>query len=218
LADGIQIAGQESGTRILNNEISGKQQADGSACAPYGGGCPHTDGIQWVSDSSDMVVSGNYMHGNTDDLQQDDGTNTNITVTNNVFAVADTSVRSVQVSGWHGGRFSHNTMNSLATWDSNHDGEPTSNVTLTDNVFVGGFGYGSTTADTGQFSNESYNLTTDCPNSCGPHDIKGRPTFAGGAKPSSYTGWELASGSLGVGNASDGQNRGADDFSISAGP
>ncbi|HUC20400.1 MAG TPA: dockerin type I domain-containing protein, partial [Candidatus Polarisedimenticolaceae bacterium] len=39
-------------------------------------------------------------------------------------------------------------------------------------------------------------------------DLKGKPTFVGGAKPTTYAGFALAAGSLGKGNASDGLDRG----------
>jgi hypothetical protein len=219
LADGINIGGSESGTHILHNEITDKLQGSSSQCAAYGGvgGCPHTDGIQFEGDSRDVVISGNYMHANTDDLLQADGSNTDITVTNNVFAVADPTVRAVQVAGWHGGVFSHNTVSSYSTWDCTHEQTCTSGVTLTDNIFLGGFGYGVQTGG-GQFSSESYNLTTYCPVACGDHDLRRLPAFRGGPAPRDYLGWQLAPGSVGVRDASDGSNRGANDFSVAPGP
>jgi hypothetical protein len=217
LADGIQWGGKESGTRVLNNEITGKIQASSAQCSAYGSSCPHTDGLQFVGDSRDIVLSGNYMHNDTDDILQADGSNRGIIATNNVFAVADTSIRAVQVAGWQGGTFSHNTLNSYSTWDCTHDGACTSGVSMTNNVLMGGFGDGVQTGG-GQFSTEAYNLTASCPHGCGSHDIVGRPTFQGGAKPGTYLGWRLATGSLGVGNASDGANRGVGAFSVTLGP
>lgn len=219
LADGINIGGNESGTQILDNEITGKLQASAAQCSAYAasGGCPHTDGIQFEGDARDVVIFGNYMQDNTDDLLQADGSNTDATVTNNVFAVADVRLRAVQVAGWHGGSFSHNTVGSYSTWDCTHEQTCTSGVTLTDNIFQHGFGYGVQTTG-GQFSIESYNLTAYCPTACGAHDLRGKATFRGGASPSSYLGWRLAAGSLGTADASDGQDRGADSFSITPGP
>jgi hypothetical protein len=39
-------------------------------------------------------------------------------------------------------------------------------------------------------------------------DIKGSPTWVGGTAPTSFTGFALKAGSLGIGKASDGTNMG----------
>lgn len=221
LADGIQWGGSESGTRVLDNEITGKLQASPSQCGAYGGNCPHTDALQFVSDSRDIVLRGNYLHGNTDSILQADGSNTDITVTDNVLAVSDATTRAVQVAGWRGGTFSHNTVNSLATWDCTHDDVCTSGVTLTDNIFQGGIGRGIQEAG-GQFAVEDYNLTAACPDGgatgCGAHDIHGAPRYVGGLAPRTYGGWALAAGSPGRADASDGSDRGAHPSSDPPGP
>jgi hypothetical protein len=217
LADGIQWSGSESGTRVLNNEITGKLQASPAQCDVYGGNCPHTDAMQFVGSSRNVVVSGNYVHNDTDAILQADGSNTNPTVTNNVLAVVNANIRAVQVAGWKGGTFTHNTVSSAATWDCTHDNACSAGITLTNNVFMGGFGYGVQTGG-GQFSPEAYNLTASCPHACGPHDIVGKPTFKGGPSPTSYPGWQLAPQSLGVGNSSEGTNRGVSSFSSTPGP
>ena len=43
----------------------------------------------------------------------------------------------------------------------------------------------------------------------GANDLRGRPTYSGGGRPSALLGFKLATGSLGKGNASDGTDRGA---------
>ena len=50
-------------------------------------------------------------------------------------------------------------------------------------------------------------LSSDSPS--GPGEIRGKPTYVGGASPQSRSGFRLKVGSLGVRKASDGRNIGA---------
>jgi hypothetical protein len=63
---------------------------------------------------------------------------------------------------------------------------------------------------------QSYNLLGS--GSASTNDIKGRPVFAGGSKPTTFAGYALAAGSPGKGNASDGTDRGFDIAALSAAP
>ncbi len=214
LSDGINIAGEEGGTQILDNEISGIVQSSAA-------GAPHSDAIQIVGqDSGDgaqvnhTVISGNYIHDNTDCFLFDDGSY-DVSVTNNVCTTDDSdSSYAAQVGGGVGIGFNHNTFASTEPFGvgNDHSGNPTSGMTLTNNVLEGGFS--PNPGQTVTYAAEGGNLVT---NSASLSDIVGLPTLVGGANPSSFAGFALAAGSPGLTAALDGTQAGVDDLSSTPG-
>ncbi len=215
LSDGINIAGEEGGTQILDNEISGIVQSSAA-------GAPHSDAIQIVGqDSGDgaqvnhTVISGNYIHDNTDCFLFDDGSY-DVSVTNNVCTTDDSdSSYAAQVGGGVGIGFNHNTFASTEPFGvgNDHSGNPTSGMTLTNNVLEGGFS--PNPGQTVTYAAEGGNLV---PRTSRPNDAVGLPGFTGGANPSSFAGFALVTGSPGKAAARDGSDIGIDASSIAPGP
>jgi hypothetical protein len=206
--DGVQDHG--SGTQILDNEFANIIESN---C-----GGIHCDAIQTVG-ATGTVIAGNYFHNTTDCFLMDDG-GANITIKNNECGpMASDSSFWIQFGGISGITFTHNTITGTTAGSYGTDnGNPSSNVTWTNNIE-----YSTPSLNPGQSlsgtTTEDYNLVQSCtaPLCGGSHDIKGLPTFVGGAQRSTWAGFALASGSLGLANASDGLNRGISSFAVTPG-
>jgi hypothetical protein len=205
-SDGIDITDGTCGTQILHNEITGIVEDNCNGI--------HCDAIQDDGGGMRTVISGNYFHGNSDGILQDDGNTGPDIITNNVFD--NTTYRCTEGMYGDGTVFDHNTFDCEVNIGQDHNSEKTTNVTFTNNVFGPSsnaqFSYAPTYAQFGSFKTLDYNLHpsgaySGPPN--GTHDIIGSPTYVGGSEPSTYAGWALAAKSLGVGKASDGTNMGA---------
>jgi hypothetical protein len=197
-SDGIQIVGGANGVQMLNNEFVGIKQG---SCDPV-----HADPIQFYGAIA-PVVTGNYFHGNSTGIMSAGCNGSNGTYTNNVFVTDGEYPDQIVQTGPNGGTYDHNTFGNGAKirfGDPNHCGLVT-NVTLTNNIMSGGLdlteGQGTSTFKI------SYNIGTG-----GANAISGTPTYVGGSLPSTWTGWQLASGSVGKGAASDGKDVGATTF------
>jgi hypothetical protein len=204
VADGIDIDGGTCGTQILYNVITNIIQAN---C-----GAIHCDAIQDNGGGLDTVIDGNWIYNTTDCFGLYDGT-TGYLIENNECGpgAVDTSYW-MQFGGASGITFDHNTITSTAgaVYGNSNAGQPSSNVTFTNNIWPSKPSDRPGQPVSGTF-NDSYNL---CASGCsGSQDITGSPTFVGGSAPSTWAGFALTAGSLGVGNASDGQNRGITTFS-----
>ncbi len=207
-SDGIQNG--SNGTRILNNEFTGIKQIDGDDV--------HADSIQLYG-SERTLIKGNYFHDVSVGVMCPDGCD-HETVEDNVFAV-DGSPYAVTWLSDNGSVIRHNTFldHGICDYDQpcgvlylgNKSGDPVSRGTrVVDNIIT------RICVCDGRVSGlaeENHNLLRHGGN--GPDDLRGAPTYVGGPKPGGYTGFALADGSLGKGDASDGDDRGA---RIGAGP
>jgi hypothetical protein len=208
-SDGVQDAA--IGTQILDNEFSNIIQSN---C-----GAIHCDAIQTVG-ATGTVIAGNYFHNTTDCILMADG-GANITIENNECGpMASDSSFWIEFGGISGLTFSHNTVTATdgGEFGNSNAGEQSSNVTFTNNVE-----YSSPSLTPGESvlgtTSESYNLVKSCGTLCGgTHDITGTPMLVGGSQPTTWSGFALKPGSLGVGTASDGLNRGISSFAVTPGP
>lgn len=193
-ADGVFIGNATNNTIGPGNEFSNLKQGSCSA---------HVDSIQLYTGPS-TTITGNYFHDVTTGIMAPNGTS-NATLSNNVFVMSEYPYAAY--FGWSANTTAvHNTIlgGSLHFEDwTNGTDHPSAHTsgTVRDNVLAGGIqkiGVSSLTQD--------YNLLSS--GASGSHDVTGKATFVGGANPTSYAGYALASGSLGKGNASDGTDRG----------
>jgi len=194
-SDGIQNGGY--GTQIgPGNEFEGIMQS----CSG-GSNCPHTDPIQLYGSSRTRIV-GNYLHDNSTTIMAPDGPDHEL-IEHNVI-VANHDARAVNLGSDEGSIVRHNTLIGTVMHKAGNSGRASSGTVITDNIITGGISRlnGSTTAE------ENFNLINGG-GGAGAANITGRPTFTGGANPSSHAGFALATSSLGRVNASDGTDRGA---------
>jgi hypothetical protein len=197
-SDGIDPDGGSVGVMILHNQFLNINQ---SAC-----GSVHCDSIQPYGGTG-WTASGNYFRGDSTCLGDYDGNGSPFTWTNNVMdETNEYSGGPIYDSGGRGDTITHNTVISSPaaslTLSGSNDGQSTGAI-VENNILLGGIsGAGSNTID--------YNLIPG--GGGGTHGLNGTPTFVGGSHPSTWAGWQLASGSLGTGAASDGLNMGATSF------
>jgi hypothetical protein len=205
-SDGIQNG--SNGTRILNNEFVGLHQIDGASGV-------HVDSIQLYG-SQNTVIRGNYFHDVADSVAAWDGADHEI-VEDNVV-VTDGYPYAMAVLSDNGSIVRHNTLAMFSASGSPCDYNLPCGVLYLGSKSGTPGGVGTTVDDnilaeidvpegSQSYAAEDYNL---CENhkASGAHDLLGTPVFVGGARPSSYAGFELATGSNGIANASDGTNRG----------
>lgn len=199
-SDGIQTTANgnvgPSGVVIgPGNEFTGIVQGNCSA---------HADPIQPYA-SNRTVITGNYFHNNGDGtggVAEFDGTAPNTQVTNNVFVCSCIYVNQLFAGSAQGWLIEHNVMangGNIAVVANNGAGAPSGN-TLRDNVFVGG-GYNVNSG----FGSATFTLNGGLP---GTGNISGTPVFVGGANPTSYAGFALASNSPGFHAGHDGSSMG----------
>jgi hypothetical protein len=196
-SDGIQIIGDAYGVEVgPGNEFSGIKQG---SCAP------HVDSIQLYGSSHTQIV-GNYFHDDDTIIMAPDGGD-HENIADNVM-VGSGYVPAVQLGSHDATQFVHNTVKSIDVHMDHKSGEPASSQgVVRDNVFVSGT---TNATDAGNCSGctVSYNLFNSSGNATGSNTQVGAPAFTGGANPSTYSGYALASGSPGKANASDGADRG----------
>jgi hypothetical protein len=189
-ADGVQIIGTPYGVRIgPGNRFSGLGQSQAQ-------NAPHTDPIQLYG-STHTVITGNLITGNATGIMAPDGSD-HETITDNVIQTTGYPWPIV-MGGAHGNRIQHNTLpggGSVEVGLSNA-GDPSVDVLVQDNVMrsvvdaKGGAATGVT---------QDYNLVLA--GRVGPHDLRGRPRYRGGAQPRSFAGFRLAHSSAGRGRGS----------------
>jgi hypothetical protein len=208
-SDGIDISGNSCQTQITHNEIDGILEQN---C-----GGIHCDAFQDNGGGNGTVLAYNYIFNVSDCFLLDDGSS-NYNIHDNVCETnSSDSSYWMQFGGAQTITLNHNTVLSTngAQYGNDHNGNPSSNVTFTNNIL-----YSDPVQNAGQpvagTFNESYNL---CPSGCtGHNEITATPTFTGGSSPSTWTGFALASGSAGTNNSSDGLNRGGSNYSATPGP
>jgi hypothetical protein len=192
-SDGIQINGGAYGTVIgPGNEFVGIKQ---SGC-----GSVHCDPIQFYG-AVNTTVRGNYFHGNSTGIMSSSSNGTPLTLTNNVFVTDGEYPDQLVQEGGHNDVITHNTFaNGARIRFCNCNGTGlSSNETVINNIITGGISL--TEGQTTSTFTMDYQLIPG--GGTGSHTINGSPTYAGGATPSTYTGFQLAAGSLGLGAASD---------------
>lgn len=200
-ADGIQNGA--NGLRILNNEFVGIKQHPTDSTF-------HTDSIQLYG-SKNTVIRGNWFHDVSVAIGAFDGAD-HETIEDNIFAVVgDDSPFAVTLGSDNGSVIRHNTFldhglcayglrcGILALGHKPED-PPSQGTMIKDNIIT----------EISQFEvgqQEDFNLLTAVAGT-GANDLFGQPTYVGGANPTTRTGFQLAAGSLGKGDASDGLDRG----------
>ena len=197
-SDGIQITGYAYGTQIgPGNQFIDIVMIDDT----------HTDAIQ-LYHSSHTLITGNYLHGNETGIMAPDGAD-HETITDNVITTKSYPWPIVLGSD-DGTVIQHNTFPDgscefnmrcgvLRVYGGNAN-VASKNTVVRDNI-IGQL-------DVTGASAEDHNLVARGTAS-GAADIKGLPTYNGGAAPKDWQGFRLADGSLGKANASDGLDRGA---------
>ena len=197
-SDGVQIIGGAYGVEVgPGNEFSGIQQG---ACAP------HVDSIQLYGSSHTQIV-GNYFHDDDTIIMAPDGGESEY-IADNVM-IGGGYVPAVQLGSHRGSQFVHNTVKNIDVhMDHKSGASPSSGGVVRDNVFVNG---STNASDSGNCSGctVTSNLFTTSGSASGTNAVVGNPVFVGGANPSTYAGYQLASSSPGRGNASDGNDLGA---------
>jgi PKD domain len=195
-SDGVFVGNATKNTIGPGNEFSAMHQG---SCAE------HVDSIQLYT-GPQTTITGNYFHDITTGIMAPNGTS-GATLTNNVFVM--TEYPYAAYFGWSASTTAvHNTIvgGSLHFEDwTNGTDHPSAHTsgTVRDNVLAGGIQ--KIGVPTGALV-QDYNLLSS--GAAGSHDLTGTPTFVGGAKPTTYAGYALASGSKGKANASDGTDRG----------
>lgn len=200
-SDGVQVVGSAYGTVIgPGNEFKNIKE---SGC-----GSVHCDPIQFYG-ASNTRITGNYFHNNSTGLML--GAMDNITIDNNVFMTdgeyPDQIV--IFVCGDKRNVIKHNTLANGSSIRLQDDGCG-SNVyeTVYDNIVTG-----SVHADSGLSmgtANVGYNLTSS--SLAGTNNVVGRPTYTGGANPTTWGGYQLTTNSAGTNAASNGTNIGSNSF------
>jgi hypothetical protein len=212
-ADGVQLLGGEYGTQILNNTFT--RLDDGAT-----GDGNHTDAIQVYGGTHD-VVKGNFFYNQQNmascSFAEWDG-GSSMLFENNVVAGTPTNgcYDGIDLYDDHSSQVIHNVFAYGACFP-NGASSPCGNIALGGKSSEGaGSGtlirdnvYTSLTNGNGGLNatfSENHNLYRS--GTGGTGDIKGTPTFVGGANPTTFAGFALASGSAGIGAASDGTNIG----------
>ncbi|MBB5329958.1 right-handed parallel beta-helix repeat-containing protein [Tunturiibacter gelidoferens] len=207
-SDGIQY-GSSCGTQIINNEISNIHE---SSCNGI-----HCDAIQDAGGGVNTVISGNYIHDVSDCFLLDDGS-TNTTITNNVCNTDGQDNFWMQFGGAQTIKLDHNTIRSTsgAQYGNDHNNNPSSNVTFTNNIF-----YSVPSQNSGQPPSGTTNINFNlCPTSgcSGANSIGGStPTFTGGTSPTTYAGFALTSDSAGHNASSGGTDIGINTTTVVSG-
>lgn len=205
-SDGIQNGG--NGVQIIGNEFVALQggSADGV----------HVDAIQLYG-SKNTVIRGNWLHDVATGIMSPDGADHEL-IEHNVIDTGEYPFAIILGSD-DGSVIRHNTFPdracafnlrcgivSLTTKDScpyANECDPGHGTVVKDNI-LGEI----SVEERASLSSRSYNLVANS-SATGASEIRGKPTYTGGATPADWLGFKLASRSLGKGNASDGTDRGA---------
>ena len=163
----------------------------------------HTDVIQFGPNN---VIEGNFVHnGCIQGIDAFDGTTGN-TIEDNV--IAGCSVHSLVTAADNPGSLvAHNTVIGAGGLEcGSKTGSPPSTTQIRDNILQQGINWGGVRCTP---SVDSHNMSEVFGQIHGSSDFLGTPVFVGGAHPSTYGGYALASGSPGKGKVSDGGAVGA---------
>jgi len=201
LSDGI-LNGSNA-TQIINNVFHDLEHGTSDGV--------HTDAIQLYG-SKNTLIRANYFYNVPDAIMAPDGADHEI-IEDNVIA-ADPGGYPFAIMLWsdNASIIRHNTLadgacafsvrcgiisiGSKTNQDAGHG------TIIKDNI-LGELSLGSASAT---IATSAYNLYRSAANTS--TDQHGLPTYANGPQPATYTGYTLATGSIGTNNASDGLNRG----------
>jgi hypothetical protein len=197
-SDGVQIVGGANGVQVgPGNEFSGVKQA---SCSN------HVDSIQLYGSKNTHIV-GNYFHDNDTIIMAPDGGDHEV-ITDNVMLGAG-YVSAVQLGSQDSTAFVHNTVKNIQVQTgSKVGGQASRNVVVQDNVFAQGASLLPSQGSGCSNCPADHNLFSSAGASTGTASLVGVPAFVGGANPAGYVGYQLAPGSPGKANASDGTDRG----------
>ena len=165
----------------------------------------HTDAIQFFG-GPNMLIEGNFVEGCSQGVDAFDGTQGN-TIEDNV--IVGCTVHSLVAAGDSPGSLvAHNTVTGRGGEEcGSKPGERASTTQIRDNILLRGINWGGVqctlSVDTRNMSWPGYGQIHSS------SDFSRKPTFAGGANPSTYAGYALAAGSPGQGKATDGADVGA---------
>lgn len=196
-SDGVFVVGTDGAQVGPGNEFTGLVQT----------GCgPHVDPVQLLG-TARTVITGNWFHNNGDGsggiMAPDGGDHEQITY--NVL-VADQYPFVQQIGSHTGDLIAHNTYVGGSIEFAGHKTSPAGPLStgqVVRNNVISDF----RTPDPGTV--EDHNLCPATELNCkASSDVKGAPVFVGGATPTSYVGYRLATGSPGKGSASDGTDIG----------
>ena len=199
-SDGIFVGG--SGNTIgPGNEFTGIKQASCSS---------HDDSIQLYTGPRTTII-GNYFHDSDTNIMAPDGGDHSV-ISDNVFVVSGYEP-AVQLGSHIGTTFIHNTVVGIDVHMDSKSGSPASSGgVLRDNVMVRkgtGASFDTTSGSGCSGCTTRYNLFSASADVSGTNSLLGTPVFVGGTNPTTYAGYQLAAGSPGKNNASDGTDRGA---------
>ena len=213
-----------AGVVVTNNTFGPGGCSDGIQIGSYGvvvgpgnvftgmvqSGCTqHVDAIQGYGQSH-TTVTGNYFINNSVDLGFYDGGNAEV-FTHNVIQHSSSTGSSGQLGTIRNPIFQHNTVkNATISFNGKPENGPSSNLLMQDNIFIGSSKVSLSQNGTPACTNctVTHNLFDSSGNASGTNNIIGAPTFLGGTSPSTWAGYQLATGSLGKNSASDGLDMG----------
>lgn len=189
-SDGIQLIDGANGVVIRGNEFTNIIQ---------GNYREHADPIQLLG-VTNIVIDHNYFHDNGDGtggVEDFNGGGSGMVITHNVFdttGIFPWAIAGASAQGW---LIQHNTFRGGSS--VRIDGNASGNI-VRDNVWVDG-----ELSVAGGGVTDDHNLNSG---RAGAGSITGTPIFVGGAHPTSYAGFALASGSPGANASSTGTNMG----------
>jgi hypothetical protein len=222
------------GVTVSNNHFGKAGESDGIQWGGYGGTVgpgnvfdgliqgsysAHVDAIQAYGEVNHHTIKGNYFVNNTIAYAAYDG-GANITFTDNVI-LGQGGYGQLIFGSVDNGIIKHNMLSNLAAGcDNKSELDASTNCVFSDNILINKVRMDITKCVN---CNKSYNLAdTATVNYCsseptcgtmGSNLITGTPTFVGGTSPTSWSGYQITSSSLGYKNASDGTNRGINSIS-----
>jgi hypothetical protein len=202
-SDGIQTAGTVQNFTIgPNNRFSGFIQED---C-----GATHCDAIQLQGGGATLITSNVFEDSDTF-IMSPDGC-TDVTTEHNIFNGAGVVYPDkIQFGSCANLIFRHNTLTDVrVSMDSTGEGADSSNALAENNIMRGTTTSFKTSGGAGCTGcTFRYNLFDDAGDASGTNNVIGTPSFVGGSTPSTWAGWQLASGSPGENAGNDGADMGS---------
>lgn len=202
-SDGIQFQGGTKNVTIIGNTFSDILE---SQC-----GAVHCDAIQ-LQGNSDIRIAANYFKNGDTFIMSPDGC-TDVTVEDNIFDGNGVSYEyKFQMGSCASPIIRHNVFRQVGVAVDSKVGESaSSNALIENNIFSGSLSGIKLTGGSGCTSCiVRYNMFTDSAAASGTNQVSGPPTFiAGVTSPTTWAGWELASGSNGENAGNDGKNVGS---------
>jgi hypothetical protein len=201
-SDGIQFLGGTKNSLISGNHFTGIKE---SLC-----GSVHCDAVQFYGAGANNTIDGNHFEQGDTFIMAPDGTST-VTVTDNVFDGSGVSYADkIQFGSASSPVFRHNTVRDVrVSFDSKTGSSASTNLVARDNIMIGSSSFKTTNGSGCSGCTISSNLFDDSGSATGSGNLIGMPTFSGGSSPASYTGYKLATSSIGRSAATDGADMGA---------